>query len=76
MAIICVCNNFNDKAVKTYLDKAVEENRAVDKDDLYTVCSGGKLPQCFTCYDTVLEEMVQAHNARILPSPAMPHAPQ
>lgn len=82
--IICVCNNFNDKVVKTHLDKAAEENRTVDKAELYRACSGGNDPRCGTCYRTVFNDMVQAHNAKIIPitfvptavPPPAPHAPQ
>jgi bacterioferritin-associated ferredoxin len=70
--IICVCNPFNDKAVQQYLDKAAVEKRPVDLDELYNHCARNQPKGCGTCYETVLQAMVDEHNEKFLVGPPKP----
>lgn len=63
---VCICNNFNDKAVQSYLED--HKNEKVKLADLYKVCSEGAKPKCGTCVREYLKDIVQAHNDNI-PSP-------
>lgn len=63
---VCICNNFNDKAVQQYLDERRDEK--IKLSDLYKICSEGRKPQCGICVREYLKDIVQAHNDN-LPSP-------
>lgn len=63
---ICACNPFNEAAVKAYLGLPENHQKIIDLMDVYKACSGGKGPQCGTCYATVLNDMVKRHNDVIL----------
>lgn len=63
---VCICNDFNDKAVEDYLKDHKNEN--VKLADLYKACSEGNRPQCGTCIREHLKDIVKAHNDNI-PSP-------
>lgn len=60
---VCICNNFNDAAVKEYLEE--HKNEKIKLKDLYKACSDGKNPQCGTCVREMLKDIVEEHNSKI-----------
>ncbi|AEP10096.1 hypothetical protein [Micavibrio aeruginosavorus] len=64
---VCLCNSFNDKAVKDAI-QTFAPDRMIERKDiraLYKLCSGGVDPNCGKCLRTVFVEMVDAHNEAI-----------
>ena len=67
---VCICNDFNDKAVQEYLES--QKNNPVTIRETYNACSGGKKPHCGICQRGILKDMVDAHNNGITNPPAPP----
>lgn len=63
--IICVCNAFNDTAVKEYLESIPGVKTTVRT--VYNACTGGEEPNCGKCIRNNLNPMVKEHNDGITP---------
>ncbi len=64
---VCLCNPFNDTAVKEHL-AAIPHEKTTAR-DIYNACSGRKKPNCGQCIRNKLNQMVKEHNDGIT-SPA------
>ena len=64
---ICLCNSFNDTAVKNAI-QSYAPDRVIERKDikaLYEICSDGEKPNCGKCLRTTFLDIVNDHNAAI-----------
>lgn len=66
--IVCLCNQFNEQAVKEHLISL--NGKKTTLMEVYRACAGGKPKGCGMCIRNKLKDMVEEYNNQNSPQPS------